>query len=284
MERDRDARGRRYNDGEVVRYGAGESWRPTPRGGPPGDRSPPPRRPRSPVRERPRSPPLRERPRSPLRDRLRSPPPRDRPRSPMRDRPRSLIRDNRPRSPVRDRERPPRSPRPARSPRPRSPVIASSDSYVPGRYPPRRRSRSGPGDRFPRRERSRERDSPPRRRERTRTPPPLPMRRSPGPPRHSVSRRGSPVRDMRFERPRSPPRRDWERVREQERGWDRDRVRDRDRGLERRDDRLVLLPRLTHPKTFIPPKHSHITSFMHLKIHTSRRPIRPKDSYIPKKS
>lgn len=217
----------------------------------------------------------------------------------MRDRPRSLIRDNRPRSPVRDRERPPRSPRPARSPRPRSPVIASSDSYVPGRYPPRRRSRSGPGDRFPRRERSRERDSPPRRRERTRTPPPLPIRRSPGPPRRSVSRRGSPVRDMRFERPRSPPRRDWERVREQERGWDRDRVRDRDRGLERRDDRLVLLPRLTHPKrSYLPNIHtsqaSCISRFTHpddlydprihtcRKNHESRRFLGPKDSYISK--
>ncbi|KAG5988783.1 hypothetical protein E4U43_004628, partial [Claviceps pusilla] len=240
MERDRDARGRRYDDGEVVRYGAGESWRPTPRGGPPGDRSP--RRPRSPIRdrlrspgrERPRSPPLRDRPRSPLRDRPRSPM-RDRPRSPVRDRPRSLVRD-RPRSPIRDNR--PRSPR-ARSPRPRSPAIPSSDSYVPGRYPPRRRSRSG-GDRFPRRERSRERESPPRRRERTRSPPP-PMRRSPGPPRRSLSRRGSPIREMRFERPRSPSRREWERGREQERDrerdWDRDRMRDRDRGLERRDER-----------------------------------------------
>ncbi|KAG6004846.1 hypothetical protein E4U21_000684 [Claviceps maximensis] len=225
MERDRDARGRRYDDGEVVRYGAGESWRPTPRGGPPGDRSP--RRPRSPGRDRPRSP-IRDRLRSPVRERPRSPPPRDRPRSPMRDRPRSPGRD-RPRSPGRDR---PRSPR-ARSPRPRSPVIPSSDSYVPGRYPPRRRSRSG-GDRFTRRERSRERDSPPRRRERTRSPPP-PMRRSPGPPRRSLSRRGSPIREMRFERPRSPPRRDWERDRE--RDWDRDRIRDRDRGLDRRDER-----------------------------------------------
>ncbi|KAG5927000.1 hypothetical protein E4U42_002717 [Claviceps africana] len=237
MERDRDARGRRYDDGEVVRYGAGESWRPTPRGGPPGDRSP--RRPRSPIRDRLRSP-IRERPRSPLRDRPRSPI-RDRPRSLIRDRPRSLIRD-RPRSPLRDRPRSPirdrpRSPR-ARSPRPRSPLMPSSDSYVPGRYPPRRRSRSG-GDRFLRRERSRERESPPRRRERTRSPPP--MRRSPGPPRPSLSRRGSPIRDMRFERPRSPPRRDWERGREQERDrerdWDRDRMRDRDRGLDRRDDR-----------------------------------------------
>ncbi|KAM3512447.1 hypothetical protein MY11210_003937 [Beauveria gryllotalpidicola] len=64
MDRDRD-RGRRFDDGEVVRYGAGESWRPTPR-----DRSP--RRARSPARSRDRGPP-----RSP---RARSPPPR--PRSP----------------------------------------------------------------------------------------------------------------------------------------------------------------------------------------------------------
>ncbi|KAL6414004.1 hypothetical protein AUP68_03537 [Ilyonectria robusta] len=171
---DRD-RGRRYDDGEVVRYGAGESWRPTPR-----DRSP--RRPRSPIRERARSP------------------------------------------------------RP-RSPRPRSPPPAGSDSYVPGRYPPRRRSRSG-GDRY-RRERSRDRESP-RRRERSRSP----MRR-PSPPRRSLSRRPSPMRADRYERPRSPAR-DWDRDRERERErerprereWDRDRVRDtRERDFDRRDDR-----------------------------------------------
>ncbi|KAF4587606.1 serine/arginine repetitive matrix protein 1 [Ophiocordyceps camponoti-floridani] len=41
MDRDRDGRGRRYDDGEIIRYGAGESWRPTPRGGDRGgDRSP----------------------------------------------------------------------------------------------------------------------------------------------------------------------------------------------------------------------------------------------------
>ncbi|KJZ78849.1 hypothetical protein HIM_01622 [Hirsutella minnesotensis 3608] len=163
MDRDRDGRGRRYDDGEIIRYGAGESWRPTPRGG---DRSP--RRARSPMRERPRSP------------------------------------------------------RP-RSPRPRSPVISGSDSYVPGRYQPRRRSRSG-GDHY-RRERSRERDSP-RRRERTRSP----MRR------RSPSRRASPARDSRFERPRSP-RRDWNGDRDQGRDRDRDRVRPRDREFDRRDDR-----------------------------------------------
>ncbi|KAH7311735.1 hypothetical protein B0I35DRAFT_463049 [Stachybotrys elegans] len=183
MDRDRDSRGRRYDDGEVVRYGAGESWRPTPRG----DRSPP-RRPRSPMRD--------------IRD--------------VRD-----IRDMRDPRDVRDR---PRSPRP-RSPRPRSPIMSASDSYVPGRYPPRRRSRSG-GDRY-RGDRSRES---PRRRERTRTPPP---RRSP--PRRSLSRRGSPIRDDRYERPRSPPRRDWERDRE--RDWDRDRMRDRERERDRDWDR-----------------------------------------------
>ncbi|KAI8715674.1 hypothetical protein NCS52_01075500 [Fusarium sp. LHS14.1] len=170
---DRD-RGRRYDDGEVVRYGAGESWRPTPR-----DRSP--RRARSPIRERARSPR-------------------------------------------------------ARSPRPRSPIPSGSDSYVPGRYPPRRRSRSG-GDRY-RRERSRERESP-RRRERSRSP----MRRPSS--RRSMSRRGSPLRGDRYERPRSPVR-DWERNREQrdrdrdrirDRDWDRDRMHDRERNFERRDER-----------------------------------------------
>ncbi|KAK4082041.1 hypothetical protein PCL_04833 [Purpureocillium lilacinum] len=201
MDRDRDGRGRRlallpasrlpqaptpeaseltgprFDDGEIIRYGAGESWRPTPRGG---DRSPrrtSPRRTRSPIRDRPRSP------------------------------------------------------RP-RSPRPRSPGMAGSDSYVPGRYAPRRRSRSG-GDRY-RRERSRDRDSP-RRRERSRSP----MRRSP-PPRRSPSRRGSPIRDRPYERPRSP-RRDWNNDRNQSRDrnrdWDRDRNRDRDRNFDRRDDR-----------------------------------------------
>ncbi|KAK6712748.1 hypothetical protein SNK05_007199 [Fusarium graminearum] len=179
---DRD-RGRRFDDGEVVRYGAGESWRPTPR-----DRSP--RRVRSPARERVRSP-------------------------------------------VRDR---PRSPRP-RSPRPRSPIPAGSDSYVPGRYPPRRRSRSGGGDRY-RRERSRAERESPRRRERSRS-----MRRPS--PRRSLSRRPSPPPPRgggdRYERPRSPaPVREWERDRERvvrDREWDRDRVRDRGRDFERRDDR-----------------------------------------------
>ncbi|TFA97599.1 hypothetical protein CCMA1212_010668 [Trichoderma ghanense] len=173
----------RYDDGEVVRYGAGESWRPTPR-----ERSP--RRPRSPIRDRARSPPR------------------------------------------------------TRSPRPRSPIIPGSDSYVPGRYPPRRRSRSI-GDRY-RRERSRDRESP-RRRERSRSP----IRRSPLP-RRSPLRRESPPRENRYERPRSP-RRDWERDRprdldrERERDWDRERndrprVRDWERDTERRDERRSRSP------------------------------------------
>ncbi|KAL6852227.1 serine/arginine repetitive matrix protein 1 [Trichoderma novae-zelandiae] len=173
----------RYDDGEVVRYGAGESWRPTPR-----ERSP--RRPRSPVRDRARSPPR------------------------------------------------------TRSPRPRSPIIPGSDSYVPGRYPPRRRSRSI-GDRY-RRERSRDRESP-RRRERSRSP----IRRSPLP-RRSPLRRESPARENRYERPRSP-RRDWERDRprdldrDRDRDWDRERnerprVRDWERDTERRDERRSRSP------------------------------------------
>ncbi|OAA44336.1 serine/arginine repetitive matrix protein 1 [Metarhizium rileyi] len=48
------------------------------------------------------------------------------------------------------------------------------------------------------------------------------------------SRRGSPVRDNRYDRPRSP-RRDWER--ERDRDWDRDRMRDRERDFDRRDER-----------------------------------------------
>ncbi|KAF5019622.1 hypothetical protein F66182_8368 [Fusarium sp. NRRL 66182] len=63
-------------------------------------------------------------------------------------------------------------------------------------------------------------------------------------PRRSLSRRGSPPRGDRYERPRSPaPVRDWdrergadrERVRDRE--WDRDRVHNRGRDFERRDDR-----------------------------------------------
>ncbi|KAL6794511.1 serine/arginine repetitive matrix protein 1 [Trichoderma sp. SZMC 28013] len=181
MDRERDGRSRRYDDGEVVRYGAGESWRPTPR-----ERSP--RRPRSPIR------------------------------------------DNRARSPPR-----------TRSPRPRSPIIPGSDSYVPGRYPPRRRSRSV-GDRY-RRERSRDRESP-RRRERSRSP----IRRSPLP-RRSPLRRESPARENRYERPRSP-RREWERDRprdldrERDRDWDRERnrVRDWERDPDRRDERRSRSP------------------------------------------
>ncbi|KAF4463530.1 histone deacetylase 6 10 [Fusarium albosuccineum] len=67
--------------------------------------------------------------------------------------------------------------------------------------------------------------------------------------RRSLSRRGSPPRGDRYERPRSPVR-DWDRERDRERGdrerdherirdreWERDRIRDRERDFERRDDR-----------------------------------------------
>ncbi|KAH8735312.1 hypothetical protein BGZ61DRAFT_138328 [Ilyonectria robusta] len=69
--------------------------------------------------------------------------------------------------------------------------------------------------------------------------------RRPSPPRRSLSRRPSPMRADRYERPRSPAR-DWDRDRERERErerprereWDRDRVRDtRERDFDRRDDR-----------------------------------------------
>lgn len=132
-----------------------------------------------------------------------------------------------------------RSPPRTRSPRPRSPIIPGSDSYVPGRYPPRRRSRSI-NDRY-RRDRSRDRESP-RRRERSRSP----MRRSPLP-RRSPPRRESPARDNRYDRPRSP-RRDWERDRprdiDRDRDWDRERNRPREweRDIERRDDRRSRSP------------------------------------------
>ncbi|KAK6084178.1 hypothetical protein SCUP234_03507 [Seiridium cupressi] len=139
FEMERDSRSsRRYDDGEVTRYGAGESYRPF------NDRATP-RRARTPERER-RSPPPRDRVRSPPReprDRPRSPPrePRERPRSPPRE-PRERLRSP-PREP-RDRPRsPPRGPR-ARSPLPRerarSPVI-HENRYIPDRTP-RRRSRS----------------------------------------------------------------------------------------------------------------------------------------------
>ncbi|ROT40242.1 hypothetical protein SODALDRAFT_91771 [Sodiomyces alkalinus F11] len=152
----------RFEDGEVTRYGAGESWRPFPR-----DRSP--RRPRTPPRDRDR----------------------DRDREWDRDR---NIRD---RDRVRERERP------------RSPPLVS-DSYVPGRSPPRRRSRSF--DRF-RRERSRGGGADTwRRRDRSRS---LPRR--PSPPRRSPVGRRTPlgrspaIRDERPDRPRSP-RRDRDRL------------------------------------------------------------------------
>ncbi|RDA92738.1 hypothetical protein CP533_1395 [Ophiocordyceps camponoti-saundersi (nom. inval.)] len=99
--------------------------------------------------------------------------------------------------------------------------MSGSDSYVPGRYQPRRRSRSG-GDRY-RRDRSRDRDSS-RRRERTRSP----------------ARRRSPSREGRYDRLRSP-RRDWNNDRGQPRERDRDRARDRDRDLDRRDESLLQI-------------------------------------------
>ncbi|KAI1851625.1 hypothetical protein JX266_003087 [Neoarthrinium moseri] len=69
---ERDSRSsRRYDDGEVTRYGAGESYRPF---------NATARRARSPERERARSPPPRD---QRERDRPRSPPPRERARSPV---------------------------------------------------------------------------------------------------------------------------------------------------------------------------------------------------------
>lgn len=152
----------RYEDGEVRRFGAGESYRPFNRAD--RERSP---RPRSPA-SRPRSPAARAR--SPV-TRARSPPSR------------------------RDR---------GRTPPP------GSDSYVPGRVSPRRRSRSidryrraSPirADTWRRQDRSRSRArSPPRARSPRRASPP-PRRASPG--------RFSPRRDDRNDRPRSP-RRDYD--------------------------------------------------------------------------
>lgn len=149
----------RYEDGEVRRFGAGESYRPFNRAD--RERSPRPRspasRPRSPA-SRARSPPTRARSPPPRRDRGRTPP-------------------------------------------------AGSDSYVPGRASPRRRSRSidryrraSPirADTWRRQDRSRSRArSPPR----TRSP-----RRASPPPRRASPSRFSPRRDDRNDRPRSPRR------------------------------------------------------------------------------
>ncbi|KAH6656823.1 hypothetical protein BKA67DRAFT_170394 [Truncatella angustata] len=227
-----------YDDGEVTRYGAGESYRPfndrTPRRGksPAGpDRESPIAREREP-RDRARSPPRepRIRPRSPPRE------PRFRPRSPLpqRDRPvgRSPPREPRARSPLPQRERPrspPRAPR-ARSPlppreRPRSPP-AHEDRYIPDRTP-RRRSRSP----FrPDRSRDHGRDddrggiaaADTWRRQRSRSP----IRRS-SPPRRSPIRRNSPP-PRRF----SPVRRDLRDDRDR-RGFNQRDPRGRSRSLER---------------------------------------------------
>ncbi|KAI1076505.1 hypothetical protein F5B20DRAFT_319032 [Whalleya microplaca] len=127
---DRDSRSRRYDDGEVTRYGAGESYRPFN-----SNRSP--RRARSPPRERGRSPPLLDsdryipdrtpRRRSRSADRFRREPSRDR--RDARDTGDSWRRRDRSRS---LRRSPPRRSPPRRSPPRRSP---------PRRYSPRRDDR-----------------------------------------------------------------------------------------------------------------------------------------------
>lgn len=159
----------RYEDGEVRRFGAGESYRPFNRG------------------DRERSP----HPRSPA-PRARSPLPRAR--SPL---PRARSPAARARSPLPRRER-------GRTP------PAGSDSYVPGRASPRRRSRSidryrrvSPvrADTWRRQDRSRSRARSPPRPRSPRRPSPPPRRGSPG--------RFSPRRDDRIDRTRSP-RRDYD--------------------------------------------------------------------------
>ncbi|KAB5585324.1 hypothetical protein GE09DRAFT_21453 [Coniochaeta sp. 2T2.1] len=165
----------RYEDGEVRRFGAGESYRPF-NNRTDGKRSP-----------RPRSPASRPRSRSPA-PRTRSPLPRAR--SPL---PRARSPVSRARSPGPRREQ-------GRTPPP------GSDSYVPGRASPRRRSRSidryrrpSPpplrADTWRRNERSRSRvRSPPRRGS--------PPRRASPPPRRASPRRFSPRRDDRGRSPR----------------------------------------------------------------------------------
>ncbi|KAI0010611.1 hypothetical protein F4779DRAFT_576946 [Xylariaceae sp. FL0662B] len=127
---DRDSRSRRYDDGEVTRYGAGESYRPFN-----SNRSP----------RRARSPPPRERARSPLLDSDRYVPdrtPRRRSRSPDRFR-RDPSRDRRDTRDTgdswrrRDRSRSLRRSPPRRSPPRRSPPRRSP----PRRYSPRRDDR-----------------------------------------------------------------------------------------------------------------------------------------------
>ncbi|KAI9898092.1 hypothetical protein N3K66_006452 [Trichothecium roseum] len=196
----------RFDDGEVVRYGAGESWRPTPRGGggagggpgAPGERSP--RRPRSP-RERDRS-----RPRSP---RPRSPPISSDSYIPGRY---QVRRRSQSRGPVTggDRYR-----RDARSRERESP-------------PPRReRTRSPMRRPTPRRSVSRRRGTP---------------RRGPSPPRGDrYDRPRSPPRQWERDRERDWDRRDGDRGRELNRDRERERSREDRRDL-RRDDRRSRSP------------------------------------------
>ncbi|KAI1480549.1 hypothetical protein K445DRAFT_367467 [Daldinia sp. EC12] len=222
---DRDSRSRRYDDGEVTRYGAGESYRPFN-----SNRSP--RRARSPPRGR--SPPLLDsdryvpgrspRRRSRSADRYRRDLSRDRRDTRdmgdswrRRDRSRSLRRSPPRRSPLR------RSP-PRRSPPPRrfSPRRDDRDRLRSPRrgYDTRRRSRS-PFDRDRVRDRSPLRRSPPpiprasTYRARTRSPDRRDDRygpshsRRPSPPRDSAISSAIPSRDTsRRSSPHPPPRRD----------------------------------------------------------------------------
>ncbi|KAK6825399.1 hypothetical protein PG987_012893 [Apiospora arundinis] len=173
---ERDSRSRRYDDGEVTRYGAGESYRPF------NDRADRerPERPERPERvERPERP--ERRPRSPPRP-GRSPPPRERARTPP-------ALDNDRYIPDRDRDRTPRR-----------------RSRSPGRFR-RDRSREREADRP-----AAGGDSWRRPRERTRSPArrpsPPPQRRSPLRRNSPPPRRFSPRRDIRDDRdrPRSPRR------------------------------------------------------------------------------
>ncbi|KAI1471995.1 uncharacterized protein F4812DRAFT_416315 [Daldinia caldariorum] len=219
---DRDSRSRRYDDGEVTRYGAGESYRPFN-----SNRSP--RRARSPPRGR--SPPLLDsdryvpgrspRRRSRSADRYRRDPSRDR--RDTRDMGDSWRRRDRSRSLRRSppRRSPPRRSPPRRSPPPRrfSPRRDDRDRLRSPRrgYETRRRSRS-PLDRDRVRDRSPLRRSPPpiprasTYRTRTRSPDrrddrygPLHNRR-PSPPRDSAISSAMPSRDTsRRSSPHPPP-------------------------------------------------------------------------------
>ncbi|KAK6844904.1 hypothetical protein PG995_015014 [Apiospora arundinis] len=198
---ERDSRSRRYDDGEVTRYGAGESYRPF------NDRADRerPERPERPERvERPERP--ERRPRSPPRP-GRSPPPRERARTPP-------ALDNDRYIPDRDRDRTPRR-----------------RSRSPGRFR-RDRSREREADRP-----AAGGDSWRRPRERTRSPArrpsPPPQRRSPLRRNSPPPRRFSPRRDIRDDRdrPRSP-----RRVYDSARGRSRSPLDNRDRGRDFRGD------------------------------------------------